>query len=312
MAVRAQIKLLLFLIVASVTVAILAGAFWLYKNVLSEDSRIAGEIAAMKKDGRPPPDPGLHHFNIAVEQLRQKQLDEGRESLYKLLRQFPRSPTTAEAKRIIGEMNLDNLYAHEAVGGKRDYIVQPGDSLLAIASKHQTTLETLARVNGLTSYNLQPGDLLFVIPMNFDLVVDVSTNTVTVMREGRFFHQYKAIDLQLPPNLKVPSALEVASKSAINPADGKVANPVTVAFISAQKRIVLNRKNTSTTALMITSPTVVRAQSTPDAVPKAIPVDDDDDDDASGAPRTGLFLAAEDLEEIYPLLRRGSAVTLVE
>lgn len=311
MAVRAQIKLLLFLLVAGITAGILAVAFWLYKNILSEDSRIAQEIVAMKKDGRPPPDPGLHHFNLAVELLRGKKLDDGRDGLYKLLRQFPRSPTTAEAKRIIGEMNLDNLYAHEAIGGKRDYIVQPGDSLLAIAAKHQTTLETLARVNGLTSYNLQPGDLLFVIPMNFDLVVDASTKTVTVMREGRFFHQYQAIDLQLPPNLKIPSSLEVASKSAINPADGKVANPVTVAFISAEKRIVLNRKGTASTALMITSPTVVRAQSTPDAVPKAIPVEDDEDD-GDTAPRTGLFLAPEELEEIYPLLRRGSAVTLVE
>jgi LysM repeat protein len=310
MAVRAQIKLLLFLVVVGITAGILAVAFWLYKNILTEDSRIAAEIVAMKKDGRPPPDPGQHHFNIAVEMLRQKKLDAGRDGLYKLLRQFPRSPTTAEAKRIIGEMNLDNLYAHEAIGGKRDYIVQPGDSLLAIAGKHQTTLETLARVNGLTSYNLQPGDLLFVIPMNFDLVVDASSKTVTVMREGRFFHQYAAIDLQLPPNLKVPSSLEVASKSAINPADGRVANPVTVAFISAEKRIVLNRKGSTSTALMISSPTVVRAQTTPDNVPKAIPVEAEDDGDA--APRTGLFLSAEDLEEIYPLLRRGSTVTLVE
>lgn len=309
MAIRTQLKFLLFLVVLGITAAILSVAFWLYKNILSEDYRIAEEIVAMKKDGRPPPDPGLHHFNLAIDLVRTKKLDEGRNGLYKVLRQFPRSPTTAEARRIIGEMNLDDLYAHEVVGGKRDYIVQPGDSLLAIAGKHQTTLEALARVNGLTSFNLQPGDHLFIIPMNFDLVVDVSGKTVTVMREGRFFHQYSAIDLQLPPNLKIPASLEVASKSAINLADGKVANPVTVAFISAEKRIVLNRKGTSSTALMISAPTVVKAQTDPSAPPKAIPVDADELD---SAPTTGLFLMAEDLEEIFPLLRRGSTVTLVE
>lgn len=309
MAVRTQLKVLLFLVVVGITAGILSVAFWLYKNILSEDSRIAEEIVAMKKDGRPPPDPGLHHFNLAIDLMRAKKLEEGRDGLYKVLRQFPRSPTTAEARRIIGEMNLDNLYAHEVTGGKRDYIVQPGDSLLAIAGRHQTTLETLARVNGLTSFNLQPGDHLFIIPMNFDLVVDVSAKSVTVMREGRFFHQYQAIDLQLPPNMKIPASLEVASKSAINPADGKLANPVTVAFISAEKRIVLNRKGTTSTALMIASPTVLKAQSDPKAPPKAIPLDEEDID---SGPTTGLFLMAEDLEEIYPLLRRGSTVTLVE
>ena len=310
MAVRTQLKLLLFLIVLGITAGTFALAFWAYKNILSHDSAIADEIVSLKGSKRPPPDPGAHHFNAAVDLIRANKLDVGRDGLYKLLRQFPRSPTTAEAKRIIGEMNLDALYAHEVAGGKRDYIVQPGDNLLAIAGKHQTTLEAIARVNGLSSFNLQPGDHLFIIPMNFDLVVDQSSKHVTVMREGRFFREYTALDLKLPPTMKIPVTLEVSSKSAINPTDGKAASPVSISFLTSEKKLILSRSGSKAVSLIVSAPVIAKAiPVAPGTVPKAIPVDSEPEETV---PTSGVFIAQEDLEEIYPLLRRGSTVTLVE
>ncbi|MBL9118077.1 MAG: LysM peptidoglycan-binding domain-containing protein [Verrucomicrobiaceae bacterium] len=307
MAIRAQLKLLLFLIVVGVAAGTIAVAVWAYQNILMHDEAIAQQIATPPSDGRPPPDPGAHHFVEAIDLIQGGKLDAGREGLYKLLRQFPRSPTTAEAKRIIGEMNLDNLYAMEASGGKRDYIVQPGDNLTAIAVKHGTTLDSIARVNGLTSLTgLQPGDHLFLIPMNFDLVVDASTKIVTLMREGRFFREYRAIELRTRPNMKIPAALEVATKSAINPVDGKAANPTSTAFLDAEKRIVLSYKNSPAAALMISIPTVAKAIPVSSATPPPL------NTELPNAEATGLFLAPEDLEEIYPLLRKGSSVTIVQ
>ncbi len=307
MAVRAQLKLLLFLTVLGITSGTFALVFWAYKNVLSHDSQIAKEIMTMKSTGKPPPDPGAHHFNEAAELLRAGKLDEGREALYKLLRQFPRSPTTVEAKRIIGEMNLDALYQLDTSSGKRDVIVQPGDSLSAIATKYHTTLEALARVNGLTSVNLQPGDHLFTIPMNFDLVVDTSAHTLTIMREERFFKEYSSLEIKLPPNFKIPTTLEVGVKSALSRVDGKATNPVTAAYLTAEKRVILQYEGSTAAALIIAPPFIVKALPVNGTVAQSKP---DSDDDAP--PTTGLFLAHEELEELYPLLRRFSKVTLVQ
>jgi LysM repeat protein len=311
MAIRTQLKLLLFLTVVGIAAGTIAAAVWAYKNVIQHDSSIAQEIKTMNTPGRPAADPGVHHFKTAVELIRSGKLDAGKDGLYKLLRQFPRSPTTGEAKRIIGEMNLDDLYAADMTGDKRDYIVQPGDNLSAIAVKHRTTLDAIARVNGLTSMTrLQPGDHLFLIPMNFDLVVDASSKLITIMREGRFFREYQAMELKLRPGTKIPATLEVTAKSAINRTDGKAADPASVSYLDAEKRVVLSYKGSTTgsAALLITTPGLAKALAVTDPSKPPTPAPASDEPDTT----TGLFVAQDDLEEIYPLLRRGSAVTIVE
>lgn len=297
---RAQFKLLLFLIVLGILLGCVGAAWWVYQNVLMRDAVIAQEVAQLHGKNRPVIDPGARRFDTAVELIRNGKLDEGREALYKLLQTFPRSPTCKEAKRIIGEMNMDALYRMDASGGKKDYIVQPRDSLLAIASRNKTTMEALARINSLSTINLQPGEHLFVIPMDFDLAVDVSERKVTLLRAGRFFKEYEALDIKLLPNTRVPSEMEIASKSAI--VDNKQANPVSPDYIRAEKRLIAN-KNAATVGL------IIRPPPTAEPVVQGKPSTPDNNNLTS---RTGLFMRVEDLEELYPILRRGSKFSLVQ
>ena len=297
---RAQFKLLLFLIVLGILLGCVGAAWWVYQNVLMRDAVIAQEVAQLHGKDRPVMDPGARRFEAAVDLIRVGQLNEGRDALYKLLQTFPRSPTCKEAKRIIGEMNMDALYRMDASGGKKDYIVQPRDSLLAIAARNHTTIEALARINSLSTINLQPGEHLFVIPMDFDLAVDMSEKKVTLLRSGRFFKEYEALDIKLLPNTRVPSEMEIASKSAI--VDNKQANPVSPEFNRADKRLIAN-KNAATVGLIIRPPPaaepVVENKGSPPA-------------DTNPTNRTGLFMRIEDLEELYPILRRGSKFSLVQ
>lgn len=308
---RAQIKLLLFLITLGIMVGCLATAWWIYQNILLRDAAITEDIAQMQAPNRPPPDPGARRFDAAVELISQGKLDEARDALYKLLQQFPKSPTCVEAKRIIGEMNMDALYRLDASGGKKDYIVQPRDALLAIAAKNKTTMEALARINSLTTINLQPGEHLFVIPMDFDLALDVSEKKLTLLRGGRFFKEYLALDLRLPPNTKIPSEMEIGGKSAM--VDGKQANPVSADFVRAEKRII-GYKSATTVGLILRTPPAAQPVEPPK--PKSDSAkskgSDDTDDEGPSAVTTGLFLSQEDLEEIYPILRRGSKLSLVQ
>jgi hypothetical protein len=298
--VRTQLKLLLFLITLGILVGVVGTGWWLYQNVIAHDAAISKDIVASRDvPGRAPPDPGARRFVAAVDQVKAGEHDEARDAFYKLLQSFPRSPTCEEAKRIIGEMNMDALYKLDASGGKRDYIVQPGDSLLAIAARNKTTMEALARINSLTTINLQPGEHLFVIPMDFDLAVDVSEKKVTLLRAGRFFKEYNALDVKLPTTMKVPTELEVNSKSAIF--DNKSANPVTADFVRAEKRIIAS-KGANAAGLMIRTPPVA----------KAIVEGEKAGNDDNPVTNTGLFLAREDIEEIFPVLRKGSKFSLVQ
>ncbi len=304
---RAQIKLLLFLITMGIMVGCLATAYWIYQNIIMRDAAITQDIAASRSPQRPPPDPGARRFDSAIDLVKQGKIDEARDALYKLLQQFPKSPTCVEAKRIIGEMNMDALYKLDSSGGKKDYIVQPRDAMLSIAAKNKTTIEALARINSLTTFNLQPGEHLLVIPMDFDLALDVSEKKLTLLRGGRFFKEYMALDLRLPPNTKVPGEMEVGGKSAM--IDGKQANPVSADFVRADKRII-GYKNAATVGLIIRTPPTAQPVEAPK--PKSDKDKTELDDEGPSTVTTGLFLAREDLEEIYPILRRGSKLSLVQ
>jgi hypothetical protein len=125
---KAQFKLLLLLLVVGLFAGVLASGWWVYENVLMREQMVARDLASMKDKDRPRIDPGARRFAAATDLIRGGSIAEGRDALYKLLQQFPDSETCAEARRIIGEVNMDQLFSPSYTAGKKDYIVQPGDS----------------------------------------------------------------------------------------------------------------------------------------------------------------------------------------
>ena len=337
---RAQIKLLLFLITLGIVVGCMATALWIYQNVLLKEDQIKADIKQMQAPGRPPPDPGARRFETAMDLVRDGKLTEAREALYKLLQQFPKSATCDEAKRILGEMNMDALCVLDTSGGKKDYIVQPRDAVMAIASRNHTTVEAIARFNSLTSFNLQPGEHLFLIPLDFDLVLSASTGRLTLLQDGLFFKEYRAIKVALSPGTKIPAEMDIGNKSSV--IGSRTITPVSPDFMKADKTIVAYR-NPTTVGLVIHAPprpepagqttattplapppnARSKSKDKPAPAPKAKPkakskgkagqqaADDDDDTSAAPPAQTGLILASEDLEEIYPILRKGSKLRIV-
>lgn len=323
---RLQIKLLIFLLTMGFAAGCAAVAVWIYEHQIKMPQDITREIKQLKGKDRKPPDPGLKRFESATDLIRSSQIDAGKDALGKLLQQFPNSAACGEAKRIIGEINMDALYSRDLIGGKREYTVQPRDSLNAITAKTGTTFEALARINALTSVNLQPGDKLFIVPMDFELKILTAAKKVWLMRQGTFFKEYDAMDIKLPPTVRIPAsrdgiALEVGSKSAAM--EGKLVPAYSADFLLAEKRVILTKRGMSKS----TSPTAVLVLRT-EPVAKAIPVAEPSQASSKGskakgkegtsiiedAPvvQTGVFLSAEDIEEIYPLLKRASLVSLVQ
>ena len=339
---RAQIKLLLFLITLGIVVGCMATAFWIYQNVMLKEDQIKADIKQMEAPGRPPPDPGARRFEAAMDLVRGGKLADARTALYKLLQQFPKSATCAEAKRILGEMNMDALCAQDTSGGKQDYVVQKGDKLLSIAARNHTSIEAIARFNSLTSINLQPGEHLFLIPLDFDLVLSASTGKLTLLQDGLFFKEYQPLSSSVGPGTKVPAELSIGGKSAV--LEGKQITPTSRDFMTADKSIAAY-KIAVTVGLGIHAPPRPRpfgrttATTPPEPPPsakakgrenagpppaKARPesksksegaaadaAGSDDEASSAPAPQTGLVLTNEDLEEIFPILRKGSKLRIV-
>lgn len=294
---RAQIKLLIFLVTVGLMLGSMATAWWFYLRVMRPEMQAKSEIARIQKSEVPLVDPGAKRFDAAVGEIRAGRLDAGREALYNLLRQFPESPTCAEARRIIGEINLDRLFSPTYLEGKVDYIVQPGDKgLLAIASKFKTSLDAITRLNGLRGSTIHPGDHLLIMPMDFDFAVQVNDKKLVVLRQNRFFAEYEAVDVRLPQGFRVPAQLKVGIKSAS--ADGKTLGPTDGGYLEADKWIPSSRPGV--VIRTVPAARAVAAEATAPAATAAPP-----------ASEHGIFLRREDLEEVFAMARSGASLSLV-
>jgi hypothetical protein len=294
---RAQLKLLIFLITVGLLLGSVATAYWFYMRVIRPEMVVKSEIEKIQKADVPLRDPGVKRFEAAADLIRVGRLDEGREAMYNLLRQFPESPTCEEAKRIIGEINLDRLFSPTYLEGKVDYIVQPGDrGLLAIAQKHKTSLDAIVRLNGLRGNTIHPGDHLLIMPVDFDFAVNVTDKKVVVLRQGRFFAEYPAVDVRLPAGFRVPAEVKLATKSAS--LDGKPVAASEEAYLDAEK--------------------VIPAANRPGVVLRTVPVARVESGEGKGSevasltPQFGIFMLREDLEEVFAMARSGASLKLIK
>jgi hypothetical protein len=317
-----RFKILVFILVIGIAGSILASAYWYYTRVLGHDNTVAGQIEQLKGKKNAPPDPGIKRFDKAIEEVKTGDLNTGREALYDLVRHFPESRRSPEAKRIIGEMNMDMLFSTENPL-RRKYIVQPGDSMGLIARKNQTTIECLLRANGMLSTGLQPGDNVYVFNLEFDIVVDLSAKTLTLLRNDRFFKEYQAIDIKLPIGLKAPTELTLNDKAAW--VQGRRVLSTDPQFMNADKWLMANKPGfnirsqpqaKAVTPAQTVMPAAASAKtkgkqkptSMADAVASA---DNDTVDGTAGIPETGVFLPREDTEELFTIMRTGTKLKVV-
>jgi LysM repeat protein len=302
-----QLKLLIFLFALGLAAGCMAVAYWIFDKELRREAVLGEDIKKMQKNILSAPDPGAKRFDAAVELIKLNQLDSARDALYKLLVQFPESPTCIEARRIIGEMNMDSIFSPSQTAGKKDYIVQPGDSLGRIAAKNETTVDMIVRMNGLVGTTLQPGDHLLVVPLNFDVVVDVSAGTVTLLRNvnGRpyQFRWYTAFGVKMPPNVRIPVELTIAEKQAV--IEGKGVQSGDPRFVEAEKWVPSSKPGVVFRTVPVAKAAMVEDDSK--GVPKAGAVVAPE----TVAPESGIFLLPEDLEELFALMRKGSKLTVV-
>lgn len=136
-------------------------------------------------------DPGEKAFQKAAELIAMGQLAEAREKLNAIINVYPTSSSAPQAKHTVGEMNLDEILSTTNMAGKQTHVIKRGDSYLAIAAKHHTTLDNILYINGMQELkNLLPGEELIVMPLEYRLLIDPQRKTLSLWDQGRFICEY--------------------------------------------------------------------------------------------------------------------------
>lgn len=226
-------------------------------------------------------DPGAKVFEKAREMIAIGDLQGARDKLQTVVSIYPRSKAAGEARRIVGEMNLDEILSAGRMVNKEVYSVKRGDSYLGIAGKFGTSLDMIMHLNGLMDLkSLQPNDELIVMPLNFRVLVEPHKKMLSLWHDGRFVREY--------PLLAVVGAPSGDKKSKIDGKSGIVGDrrvpPASSNYRGATKLLGIEN-----VGAVITAMPEKGAENSDDLA-------------------QGLYLAPADAEELSLLLRTGNEV----
>jgi hypothetical protein len=239
-------------------------------------------------DGSTPEiDPGAKVFEKVKESLAIGDLAGAREKLNTIVTTYPRSKASPEARRIVGEMNMDDLLSPANMDGKSVHVVQKGESFLGISAKNHTSIDCIMHLNGMLELTgLRPGDELVVMPLDLKVLIEPSKKSISLWKGSDFIKEYTLLYSDLGGQ-KTSQQTTVANSYGLQ--GDKRVNPSMKGYREATKIIALTKS-----ALQI------RSARPGEELASAAP----------GSAGKGFVVAAEDAEELSLILRQGNEVEI--
>ena len=257
-----------------------------FEKIIPNPTAVAGkqpdaDFAKMLDSAElPDVDPGEKAFQRAHELLALGKLDDAREKLTTIVNVFPTSPSAPVARRIVGEIHLDEILSSSHMEGKKTHVVKRGNSFLSIAAEYHTTLDMIMHLNAMMELkNIQPGEELIVMPLNFRLLIEPQRKLISIWDGGRFIREYSILHLLIPGKLS-PGKTKIGAKLA--EFGGKQVPPQSNDYRASEKVIQLSKPSIQ-----------IRGGG----------------EDPEGASH-GIVLRSEDMEEISLLTRVGNEVEI--
>lgn len=247
------------------------------RNVSSAES-IAKEVVVEKNV--PALDPGEQFYAAAIDRVAAGKLDEAREKLSMIIANHPRSGRASAARRVLGEINLDELLSGQMMGGKVVHCVRPGETYADIAEIYRSDLDCLLQINSVMDpAKIRVGQNLVVLPQDFRFVLEVERKVISIWSSERHVCEFPVLQL-----------VDRISKHG-----GKTVISSKVAGSEGYRHVVgSSRYRAATKAVWLTKPVV-----------KIMGADE------SGEPQDGAVLVrAADMEELFLLMRPGNEVEI--
>lgn len=96
------------------------------------------------------------------------------------------------AERLLGDLNLRLYLKPVEDEHKQVYLVKPGDSMVGIALAHNTTVDLLCKINGISDpVQIRPNKRILIPNSDFSIFIDKSDFKLTLRNHDRFFKSYK-------------------------------------------------------------------------------------------------------------------------
>ena len=273
---RAYLKIVAAFIVLGIVAAAAIGMFYAWKNYLDPSLQAHQEIVDLEKEPPKRIDVGIKVFDSAMDLMKEGDVSGAHRELSSLVTSYQDSSTYGSSRRIIGEINMDQLLSDVRTPGKVDYEVKSGDSLNKIASQQKTTVDYILAVNGLRGTTLQRGDRLLVAPLEFTVHVYLAEKKLVLLQNDKFFKEYP---IRVERGIR-PTDKKLASRSAF--ADGKSVRVGRPGYVGSEKWLNFGGVTIGT-----------------------YNEENRDDEDLNG-----IFLDVADIEELYTILRIGTEVLI--
>lgn len=129
-------------------------------------------------------------LNLTKKLIQENKLLEAKQVYKKLITSFPNSPKIPEIEKKLWAVNMKILFSPLKTDYSLIYEVKPGDTLLQIARKFNTTVELIKKSNGLDSDLIRPGQRLKVLNAKVSIIVDKSQNKLSLKINDEIFKVY--------------------------------------------------------------------------------------------------------------------------
>ena len=259
-------------------------------------------LYAQSLESRELPDiePGEQAFRKAMEMMAMGRTHEAHEKLTTIFSIFPNSSVARSARRIVGDMNMDELLGSRTGFGREIYKVKPGDSYLAIAARHNTTIEMMIHLNAMQRLKgIQPGHELIVMPLNMRLLVEPRRQVISIWDEERFLKEYPVLSMKGVPSRPTKTSI----KAKIAELNGGNIPSHHESYSAANKIIQLTAGNLQIRGWDQTAPEAVEN----DSETESESTDDEGEEDE--IPH-GILIEPHHMEELALLTRKGNSVEI--
>ncbi len=211
---NAQLKIFAAVVSLTILAGTVVGAYYAWEKIFKEEIESKKELRDVMTAPGPRADPGKVVFEEAMDLTRNNKLDEAKSRLQQLIKIYRDSDRWGDARRVLGEMNMDRLFSRSPMPGKLEFTVSREPGLDMIANKNRTTVPFIRRVNNLGSTVIHPGDHLILYPLDFEMEINPNLKRITLIQRGEFFKDYPIVEIRLAPGARMPAATYIANKQA--------------------------------------------------------------------------------------------------
>lgn len=212
---QAQLKIFAAVVALTILGGTVIGGMYAWQKIFKPEIENEKELKKLLTSPAAKSDPGKAVFSDAMELTRANDLEAAKDKLKQVMKVYRDSDAFDNARRVLGEMNMDRLFSRSPMPGKLEFTVSPKDAGLdPIANKSRTTIPFLMRINNLGGTVIHPGDRLILYPLDFTIEVRLNAQTLTLINQGEFFKEYRILKVNLAPGTRAPASTYISSKPA--------------------------------------------------------------------------------------------------